>query len=239
MPWLDPAQLGPPRLLPYLWALLAFALPTLLVTASGFFALAIATRSLMWTYVGAVALLVLFVITRALLRDPAYDTAAALADPFGFVALNIATKYWTAGRPQHAAAAADRAAAGQPALWRLVSGLLLALAYRVFRMDGAPLWRRRPRARRPTRRSGRGPGAQGPLPAARPAAATRGRSSGPWMRFDAASVFRSPAFFVLMAIGIFNAWGGLWFASRQYGTEVFPVTRLMVQALQDSSASSR
>jgi ABC-2 type transport system permease protein len=55
------------------------------------------------------------------------------------------------------------------------------------------------------------------------------------MRFDAASVFRSPAFFVLLAIGVFNAWGGLWFSTGEwYGTEVFPVTRLMVQALQDA-----
>lgn len=232
MPWLDPAQLGPPRLLPYLWALLAFALPTLLVTASGFFALAIATRSLMWTYVGAVAALVLFVITRALLRDPAYDTAAALADPFGFVALNIATKYWTAADRNTLLPPLTGLLLANRALWLLVSGLLLALAYRVFRMDGAPLWRRRPRATPADAAQPAAP-ARKALPAARPAAARRAQF---WavMRFDAASVFRSPAFFVLMAIGIFNAWGGLWFSTRQYGTEVFPVTRLMVKALQDS-----
>lgn len=232
MPWLDPAQLGPPRLLPYLWALLAFALPTLLVMASGFFALAIATRSLMWTYVGAVAALVLFVITRALLRDPAYDTAAALADPFGFVALNIATKYWTAADRNTLLPPLTGLLLANRALWLLLSGLLLALAYRVFRMDGAPLWRRQPLATPADAAQPAAP-ARKALPAARPAAARRAQF---WavMRFDAASVFRSPAFFVLMAIGIFNAWGGLWFSTRQYGTEVFPVTRLMVKALQDS-----
>jgi ABC-2 type transport system permease protein len=48
-----------------------------------------------------------------------------------------------------------------------------------------------------------------------------------------AFVFRSPAFFVLMAIGIFNAWaGGCGSPAEWYGTEVLAGTRLMVQALQ-------
>ncbi|MEN9626929.1 MAG: hypothetical protein RJA10_155, partial [Pseudomonadota bacterium] len=96
MPWLDPSRVGPVRLFDYAWALFVFVLPTLLVVSAGFFALATATRSLMWTYIGAVAALVLFVVTRALLRDPAFDVPGALADPFGVVALTVVTKYWTA-----------------------------------------------------------------------------------------------------------------------------------------------
>ena len=42
-------------------------------------ALATATRSLMWTYVGAVAFLTLFLTSRFLLRDPAFDTFSALS----------------------------------------------------------------------------------------------------------------------------------------------------------------
>ncbi len=50
----------------------------------------------MWTYVGAVALLVGYFVTRGLLRDPQFDTISALADPFGLSPLALATKYWTA-----------------------------------------------------------------------------------------------------------------------------------------------
>jgi ABC-2 type transport system permease protein len=230
MPWLDPSRLGPTRLIDYVYALFAFVLPTLLVVSAAFFALATATRSLMWTYIGAVALLVLFVATRALLRDPAFDTAGALADPFGVVALSVVTKYWTAAERNTLLPPLSGLLLANRLIWLGVSGLLLAVAYRVFRMDGAPLWQRRAKAvvavagTAPPRR---------PLPAARPHAARAAQ----WLamaRFEAAAVFRSPAFFVLMAIGILNAWASLWFASRLYGTEVFPVTRLMVQALQDS-----
>ena len=55
MPWLDPEKVGPFRLGDYLYALFAFALPTLLIIAASYFALATATRSMMWTYVGAAA----------------------------------------------------------------------------------------------------------------------------------------------------------------------------------------
>ena len=95
MPWLDAEQIGPLVLSHYVYASLVMGLPTLLVLGAGFFALSTVTRSMMWSYVGAVAFLVLYGASRALLRDPAFDTLAALSDPFGVGALGQATKYWT------------------------------------------------------------------------------------------------------------------------------------------------
>ena len=69
MPWLDAEKIGPFVPGHYLFALLGFGLPTLLITGAAFFALATGTRSMMWTYVGAVALLVLYFIMRGLLRE--------------------------------------------------------------------------------------------------------------------------------------------------------------------------
>ncbi len=233
MPWLDPSRLGPTRWFDYVYALFAFVLPTLLVVAAGFFALATATRSLMWTYIGAVLLLVLLVITRALLRDPAFDTAGALADPFGVVALQVVTKYWTAAERNSLLPPMTGLLLANRLLWLGVSGLLLALAYAVFRMDGAPLWRRRAPAAGAADDDPLPRAAARRLPETRPAQAKAAQF---WTvaRFDAASIFRSPAFFVLMAIGVLNAWGGLWFSTRFVGTELYPATRLMVQALQGS-----
>jgi aminopeptidase N len=51
-------------------------------------------------------------------------------------------------------------------------------------------------------------------------------------RFDMAFVFRSPAFFVLLAIDLLNSLGALWFTTGPFGTELFPVTRLMVERLE-------
>ena len=96
MPWIDAETLGPLRLGHYAYALLLFGLPTLAVMAGGFFALATATRSMMWTFIGVIVFLVLFVMSRILLKDPSWDALSAWTDPFGMSALSQITRYWTA-----------------------------------------------------------------------------------------------------------------------------------------------
>ena len=114
MPWLDPEQLGPFVLQHYLYAQLVIGLPSLLLMGTALFTLATLTRSMMWSYVGAVALLVLYGGSRALLRDPAFDAATALSDPFALTTLSRVTKYWTTGGPQQPVAGVRRPAAAQP-----------------------------------------------------------------------------------------------------------------------------
>ncbi len=248
MPWIDSDKIGPQVAWHYLWALTLFVLPTLLVTAAAFFSLAIATRSLMWTYVGAVGALVLFTVARLLARgDPALDTVVALSDPFGVSALQQVTKYWTAADRNTRMPELSGLLLANRALWLGVAGVLLALAYRAFRMDGTALFGRRKSASAAvataasvdlaTAASTSSPTTTTPGASAVPRDSRPASQPSAWpqfaaiARFDMASVFRSPAFFVLLAIGVFNAYGSLWYASELYGTPVFPVTRVMVQAL--------
>src|SRR6202789_3162851 len=58
-PWVDHVTLRPFTVAPYVYAYLALALPILLLTSALYFALTTVTRSMMWTYVGLVVLLVL------------------------------------------------------------------------------------------------------------------------------------------------------------------------------------
>ncbi len=237
MPWLDPERLGPNDVTHYLLAYVVFVLPTMLVVCAAFFALATATRNLMWTYIGAIASLVGFIVSRTLLRDPALDHISAWTDPFGLSPLSLATKYWTAAERNTLLPPLEGLLLGNRLLWLGVAAALLAAAYGLFRMDGASLFKRRAKA-------GAAPVPATPLgttatvaatalPSARPEAA-RGAQFWAMARFDARAVFRSPAFFVLLAIGVLNSWGGLWYANQLYGTEVYPATRLMVQALEGS-----
>ena len=46
-----------------------------------------------------------------------------------------------------------------------------------------------------------------------------------------AFVFKSPAFFVLIGIGMLNAGGQLWNMTGFYGADLYPATRLVVQTL--------
>ncbi len=270
MPWQDAEKIGPFRPWDYLFALFAFALPTLLITSAAFFALATATRSMMWTYVCAVGTLVLYIGGRIALRDPEFDHVTALLDPFGISALSVATKYWTASERNGQLPAFTGLLMENRVLWSVVGLAVFAAAYRRFRFEmrfekAAPERGGRPdkpakpekgaRALRHAQRhqaelavlSATNPAgvrevmaadtrkARFALPGIPPATRATGRAQ-LWELsvIDMGFVFRSPAFFVLIAIGLLNAAGALWFSGDILGSPSYPVTRLMVTALNES-----
>ncbi|MBQ0930247.1 ABC transporter permease/M1 family aminopeptidase [Ideonella alba] len=229
MPWLDPEKVGPFRPGDYLWALFVFALPTLVIIGSAFFALATSTRSMMWSYVGAVALLVLYFVSRGLLRNMERDVVSALSDPFGLSALGIATKYWTAADRNTRLPELSGLFLANRLLWLGLGSALFAWTAWRFRFEqrAAKVAAAAPEA--PTATPAAAPRA---LPQPHDDAATRRAQFLALARFDMAFVFRSPAFFVLLFIGVLNAGGGAWFSNEWYGSGSYPVTRLMVEALQ-------
>jgi aminopeptidase N len=230
MPWLDNEKLGPFVPSHYLYALFVFGLPTFLILGAAFFALATATRSMMWTYVGAVALLVLFSVSRVALRDMQHDTLAALTDPFGLSAVSNITKYWTAAERNTQLPPLSGILLANRALWLSLAAALYGLTWFLFRFET----RAGAAAARPAEAAAPAAPRSGPLPAPRFDAATSRLQLWALARFDMGHVFRSPAFFVLLFIGVINAGFGTWFMGEFYGGSPYPVTRLMAQALQGS-----
>ena len=232
MPWLDAEKVG--SFVPghYFYALFLFGLPTLLVAGAAFFGLATATRSMMWTYIGVTGFLVLYVTSRVLLRDPAQEVVSALTDPFGIGAISTVTKYWTASERNSQLPPIAGLILYNRLIWLGVGAGMFLLTYSIFRFD----------------REGRGPArarkmpapkpdpAPAPKPLARPAhtGAAHWRQLLALTRSDLRFVFRSPAFLVLLALGVFNSLGGLAGTAESGGTEYFPVTRVIVGALQGS-----
>jgi aminopeptidase N len=233
MPWLDAEKVGPFRPYDLVYAVFLYALPTLLVTGAGFFALATATRSMMWTYVGAVALLVLFTVSRIWLRDVQHDTLSALSDPFGVAALQIVTKYWTASDRNTLLPPMTGLLLANRLLWTGIAALLFAVAWRGFRFETRSRAGAASKAE-PAEVSSAASAVPlpGALPAPRFGAATSRAQLLALARFDMAFVFRSPAFFVLLFIGVINGFGSSWYVGEWYGSHSVPVTRLMVQAMQ-------
>ncbi len=203
----------------------------MLAMSAGFFALATVTRSMMWTYVGAVAFLVLFVTSRVMLADPGLDTVSALADPIGVGALSRVTRYWTAAERNTMLPALQGALLWNRLLWLGIGAALFALAYGLFRFEAKG-------GGSTGKAEGRQADAAKPVtkPLARPSAGAHAR----WLqlraltRFDMAFVFRSPAFFVLLALGVFNAIGGMSLTGEARGVIYLPVTRAIVDALTGS-----
>ena len=239
MPWVDKETLGPLTQEPFLFSYFALALPNLLLTSAMFFALATVTRSMMWTYVGVIAFLVVWTVARILLRKPEFEQIAALWEPLGTGAFGLATKYWTATERNTLTPAFTGFM-----LWNRVFALSLAAAFLalpvvLFRFTPGRLSGKR--ARQAKIVAAATPSTPPPTalrPLAKPdfGAATLWQQLRIRTRLDMGQVFGSPAYLVLLALGLFNALAGLWGVTddTDYGGSVYPLTRLMIPALTGS-----
>jgi hypothetical protein len=97
MPWVDPETVGPQVFAYYLWPFLILAIPNIILMSSLLFGLATVTRSMLWSYVGVVALFMGYLIVTSVLGNkPEYQQALANWEPLGFGAMLESTRYWTA-----------------------------------------------------------------------------------------------------------------------------------------------
>ncbi|SFR84597.1 ABC transporter permease/M1 family aminopeptidase [Sphingomonas jatrophae] len=232
MPWVDPDTLGSNRLGDYAFAFALFAAPNILMTSALFFMLATVTRSMMTTYVGVVAFLILYGLTTSVLgRLPQYETLLAYVEPLGFGAFDLATKYWTATERNNLLPPLTGIFLWNKALWLGVAAASLALAASLFRF-GVKGKKQSKKQRLAEIADATPPqGAAGPLPAPRFDRATARAQLVTRTRLEFAQVLRSPAFLVLMVLGLFNSLGALLSPGDLFGTEVLPVTREVIQTL--------
>ena len=266
-PGVDIDKLGPTPWGDYAYGLFALGLPTLLVTATLCFAIATATRSMLWSNVCAVGLLVLFFAARGATRnDPLWEHVAAILDPFGVCPLLYVTKYWTTAERNTFVPAIGGVLLTNRLVWLALAGAVFALAYRRFRFEtryeapaGDAVESARPakpvklsRAQKAAIRHQDELAALGEnnpagvremlaaanrktsvvLPDIPPASRATARSQ-LWelAMVDMAFVFRSPAYYVLIAIGLLLAALNVTFGGEILGSPSYPVTRVMVEAL--------
>lgn len=237
MPWVDPERLGPNDLHAYLFAYFALALPSILLTSALFFALATVTRSMMWTYVGVVAFMVLWIIANIALDKPEFEKIAAYWEPLGTAAYGLATKYWTASERNGVVPPLAGALLFNRALAVVLSAGFLTLAYSLFRFQSADLSGQKTVKKSKKAEAEAAPVlTSGPLPQPKFDRATAWAQLVVRTRLDMGQVFKSPAYFVLLFLGLANAMGALWFATDagRYGGVIYPVTRVMLSPLMGS-----
>ncbi|WNG56220.1 hypothetical protein F0U59_16700 [Archangium gephyra] len=162
MPWQDAARAGPVNPGAYLWAFAVLALPSMLFAAALMFSIAATTRSTLASYVGSVAVYVLYLVCASLTNSPLMAASspgggeglslAALLDPFGLSGFFEQTRYWTAAEQNSRFVSLS----GPFLLNRLATvgtaALLLAAAYWRFSfrvLKGAGSSRRTPRPETP------------------------------------------------------------------------------------------
>ena len=230
MPWVDPETVGPFVLNHYLFSYVVLALPALLLTSAVFFALTTVTRSMMWTYVGVIAFMVLQTIGSSFLRQPGLEKIAALWEPFGGGAFGLAVRYWTAAERNSQLPAFAGYLLANRMIWIGFSLLIAAAAYPLFRVAPAA------KAGKAGKAAPAEPAPTTAAPRVTPTFDRASRLNQLWARaqLDARQVFLSPAYLVLLGLAVALSVANLWRAADDslYGGSIYPVTRAMISALE-------
>jgi aminopeptidase N len=233
MPWVDSETLGPNRLAYYAYGLFVFGIPNLVVTGAVFFTAATLTRSMMWTYVAVVVFFLAWLILSGVAQArPELRDTIALIEPFGIGALSNATKYWTTAERNLGLPAVEGTILLNRLLWLAVASAFLAFAIARYRFAEPGLSKKKKKAEASEAPFVPSSEPTAPLPDAGGSAAWAQLSAR--TRFEMRQVFKSPAFVVLVALGVINTFANLWFSGEMFGTPTLPVTRAVIPILTGS-----
>lgn len=226
-PYLDPETLAPTNLGHYFTAIFIYVMPVTLGISMIIFALAVATRSVMYTYLATMGLLVGYFVSNQIFGAPEYREVTSLTDPFMVRTMINATRYWTAVERNSMMPAFEGLMLYNRLVWLAVTLLVSVVVYNLFSF-------RQP-AKQKKEKSGKGDKAEAYTPSGI-VAERRFTFSSQWTvflartRFEMMSVFKSLPFLVIMIFSLFVLVSALLSRDVGYGLDAYPVTRIMVQA---------
>lgn len=127
-PWADPDKFGPLQWSAHLQAILTFAVPNTFFIAAILFTIAVLARSELASFVGAIAVIVCYLLARILTSDLQHEAVGALLDPFGGRALAVITQYWSRAEINVRAVGLSGALLWNRLLWMFAGGALFTIA---------------------------------------------------------------------------------------------------------------
>src|SRR4051794_11321996 len=237
MPWVDPETVGPQVLAFYLWPFLLFAIPNIFLMSALLFALATTLRSMMASYIGAVALVFGYLITTSILGPKVeYRHVFARFEPLGIGALRDTTRYWTQFEMNNKLVELAGALLFNRSFAIILGLLFLGFTLWRFTMtERAPSRRRlRKLAKREARAANNAaiaPELDGGRVIAREARPSRWVQFITRVRVEVRQVLTSPGLIVLSLFAIGNTSVFLWLGQSTYGTPEHPTLSATITGL--------
>ena len=226
-PWVDAERVGPFAPGAYLNNLLVFILPNTFLVGAVVFSVAVTFRSTILSFIGAVVLLVLYIVSLNLIGDLDNEALGMLLDPFAIHTYDLVTKYWTVADKNTQTLALNGYLLLNRLLWVGVGVAILGLTYASFRVSGQKRTRRKavaenqPADLRPALVSLK----------ALPTTTLHYGNGARWQQFvsqikiDFLGTVRSVPFIVLLFVGLANTLPSLWYVTEAAGDVInYPVT---------------
>jgi ABC-type transport system involved in multi-copper enzyme maturation permease subunit len=235
MPWAPAEQIGPNRLIDYVYGYFVVGLPNLFIHASVFFALATITRSMMATYLGVVFFVSSFFVFET---GFAGNTAIAVAQPFAGRALKDAVRYWTVAERNVNLPELTGALLYNRLLWVTIAILCVTVACAVYRFADQGMSRRERKrlklAQASIEETGRAVEAV-TLPSPEHGSMALRALLLMRTRFEVRQVLLSPAIVILMAWGLFTTFYVL-MTRDTAGRPTYPTTLTLIPHIKDAFA---
>jgi len=244
--WLDDSRFGPSGLTGHVEGLFVFAIPNLLFIGGIVYAVASKTRSTMYSFVTAVAILVGYLVSGTLLRNLDNESMAAMLDPFGMRTFSIATKYWTVDLKNTTALGLSGIMLLNRVIWTAVGLISLFVGFRLFSFAEknhsatkfSNFFNRKKSLELNTSNSSEklhmhfGGAIQKVAALTGPKIILSQLIS--QVKTEWKFIVRSVPFILLALLGILNAWASLANATDSYNTHELPVTYTMINIIRGS-----
>lgn len=233
-PWVVPERWGPVFWSAHWQSILFFAVPNTLFFGSIIFAISVLTRSTRYSFIGTILLLVGYIIAGNMLSSLENEWLAALADPLGGSAFDIATKYWTVEEKNTLTVPWSGYLLMNRLLWLSMAVVFFGIAAWRFTFEERSQRVKRTKAAAPAavpvvtfdpvKVSGQ------PISLATSMAQLRSQLSD-----DTRTIIRSTVFLVITLAAIINMVPTVWYQlGRGYGISTFPVTYQQVSNIRGS-----
>jgi len=240
MPWVDSETVGPQTLSHYAWPFAILALPNLFMMSALLFALATTLRSMMASYIGAVLLVMGYLITTSIVgQNIEYREVFARFEPVGMGAIAEATRYWTQAEMNTRLVGLSGNLLFNRGFTILLGLVFLGLTLWRFTMtERAPSKRR---LRRLAKRDARdasvaaiAPTFGGEQVVARERTPSRRVQFMARLRVEMRQVLTSPGLVVLTLFAMINSGASLWLGQSTYGTGEHPIVAATVDTIRQT-----
>lgn len=231
MPWTDAERYGNVVWSGHLWGLLGFGIPNVVISGVLLYGLSVIFRSNIVSFVGAMVMLVFYIVSAGFIEDIDKEWLANALDPFGFRPLELASKYMTVAEKNQFPTPITGAFLWNRLLWLGIALVGLILLYTRFSFTLKNEKSKREKAEEPEMNLSNAAGA---TPAIHQQFGFSAAGFMAMVRLELKSIIKNPTFIILVIIGLINLIAGLTSFTGSYGSKQFPVTYNVMDTIRGS-----
>lgn len=230
LPWAeDAARYGVFNLSGHLAGFLVFAVPNTLIIAAVIFAVALFFRSSIISFVSAILLLVLYIISSTILNGLEKEFLASLFDPFGSEPFSIASKYLTVDEKNSAPIWNNQSILINRGLWISIGVVVLLFTYSKFSFSV-----RSKKAKTKKMVQNHTEVAPPIIPNYVPIHQFSWGAFWSLIRFEVKAIVRNPVFIIIMIFGILLLTVSLTNFTGMYDTSNYPTSSDVIETIKGS-----